>query len=227
MSIKELVGALPPTSHTPLDTVHVHLLIGQIQLNNGNAAGAFNLFALAAQSGKPQALNMLGRAYEQGWGVKRSAAHAVLYFQSAAEQDYGWAYFNLADLYLAGDGVPQDTEKAFTYYVQAARKGVSKALNMLGTLHENGSIAGQADLEKACQYFKAGAEAGDCWAAFNMGRILYTHQKYDQAAQWFEYSLPLGFMAYWQALKMFLLEHDGLFLKEVYQKTIQFCEPRT
>lgn len=203
MTTKNLVGALCSPSPDP-DGPEVQLLIGQMYLNKGQFAQAFGMFAVAAQSGQAQALTMLGRAYEQGWGVKRSVAQAVKYFMAAAEQGDGWACFNLGDLYLSGDGLEENPELAFQYYVQAACKGVSKALNMLGTLCENGMLTAQPDKAQARLYFKAGAEAQDCWAAFNMGRLALEEEDYVSAAQWFECSLPHGFPDYWRTVELFL-----------------------
>lgn len=203
MLINDLVEEIPSTNH-PLDSTEVQLLLGQMYLNKSQFSQAFSMFAVAAQSGQPQALNMLGRAYEQGWGVTRSVVQAVKYFEAAAEQGYGWAHFNLGDLYLSGDGLSHNLERAFQHYVQAACCGVNKALNMLGTLYENGLVTGQPDQETARLYFLAGAEAQDCWAAFNMGRLALEDQKHTSAAYWFEQSLMCGFPAYWIFIKNYL-----------------------
>ncbi|GAA09001.1 hypothetical protein ATPR_2005 [Acetobacter tropicalis NBRC 101654] len=213
METNDLVRDTSLTRKQP-DNVEVQLLIGQMYLNKGAFAEAFDMFVVAAQSGQPQTLNMLGRAYEQGWGVTRSVAHAIKYFESAADQGDGWACFNLGDLYLAGDGVEANPQLAFRYYVQAARSGVNKALNMLGTLCESGLATGQPDKEKARLYFQAGAEAEDCWAAFNIGRICLEEKNDKKALYWFERSLSYGFPAYWQMLEVFLSKTRlPLFLK--------------
>ena len=101
MQLNDLVGGAPPTGLSP-DTTEVQLLLGQMYLNKGEFTQAFGMFAVAAQSGQAKALNMLGRAYEQGWGVPRSVVQALTYFEAAAVHDYGWAHFNLGDLYLSG-----------------------------------------------------------------------------------------------------------------------------
>lgn len=185
------------------DMVEVQLLLGQVHLDRGEFPRAFEMFWAAAQSGQPRALNMLGRAYEQGWGVTRNIQHAVTYFDAAARVGDYWAEFNLGDIHLAGDGVPADATRAYRHYVAAARGGIAKALNMLGLFHEMG-IQDAPDPQGARLFFQAGAAGGDCWACLNMGRLCLDENDVPAAVQWFERSLSLGFPDYWCSLEMFL-----------------------
>ncbi|QHI95957.1 sel1 repeat family protein [Aristophania vespae] len=197
------MGACAP-SLKDLDHVELQLLLGQISLNKGDDRHAFEMFALAARSGRAKALNMLGRAYERGWGVKRNPTQAIKYFDYAAQKGEGWANFNLADLYLSGDGVACDPKQAFAHYVLAAQRGVNKALNMLGILHEQGMVTGKKDFDAACLYFTAGAEGGDCWAAFNRGRLAAEKKEYNDASFWLRRSLSLEFPGSCYAIKDYL-----------------------
>ena len=88
--------------------VQAQLLLGQMHVDRGWLAEAFPYFEAAARSGHPVAVNMLGRAYERGWGVPRNPAQAAAYFETAAARGETWAMFNLADLLLLGDGVPKN-----------------------------------------------------------------------------------------------------------------------
>ncbi|GAN59067.1 hypothetical protein ACI01nite_15330 [Acetobacter cibinongensis] len=208
-----LVGNILSTSQK-FDNTEAQLLLGQIALNNGSFVEAFNFFSRAAQSGQAQALNMLGRAYEKGWGVPRSAPLAMKYYEAAATQGYGWAYFNLGDLYLAGDGLLPNPVKAFECYAKAACHGVNKALNMLGTLCETGVGTQPPDKEKARQYFLAGAHVRDCWAAFNLGRLYMQEKDQTTAALWFEASLADGYPDYWSFMHQYLIQnHSQVFRK--------------
>ncbi|WP_086650993.1 tetratricopeptide repeat protein [Acetobacter cibinongensis] len=197
------------------DNTEAQLLLGQIALNNGSFVEAFNFFSIAAQSGQAHALNMLGRAYEKGWGVPRSAPLAMRYFEAAAIQGYGWAYFNLGDLYLAGDGLLPNPVKAFECYVKAACHGVNKALNMLGTLCETGVGTQLPDKEKARQYFLAGAHVRDCWAAFNLGRLYMQEKDQFTAALWFEASLAYGYPGYWSFIHQYLIQNESQVFRKI------------
>ncbi|MFT8952072.1 MULTISPECIES: tetratricopeptide repeat protein [unclassified Gluconobacter] len=171
--------------------VQAQLLLGQMHVDTGRFADAFPYFEAAARSGHPTALNMLGRAYERGWGVVRNTGQAALYFEEAAQLGDAWAMFNLADLLLLGDGVPKDRARAYRLYVFSAEKGNAKALNMLGLLHEEG-IAGTPDLEGAKIFFQAAAEGGDCWAEINLSRLALAHQDIAAAASCLQRALKTG-----------------------------------
>ncbi|WP_438383307.1 tetratricopeptide repeat protein [Asaia sp. BMEF1] len=153
------------------ERLQAELYLAQWHLDRGAVHEAYRLFVQAAQSRHPTALNMLGRAYEQGWGVVRDVVLARSLFEAAADGGEGWAFYNLADLYLLGDGVTRDKAQAYIYYVEAARRGVSKAFNMLGLLHEEGYGAVAASYDYACHYFEAGSACGDEAARTNLARM--------------------------------------------------------
>ncbi|MFT8418989.1 MAG: tetratricopeptide repeat protein [Acetobacter sp.] len=184
-----------------LSPVDAQLVLAQIYLDRGQMHAAFTMLAVAARSGDAKALNMLGRAYERGWGVAPDPLLAIPYFEMAARQNYGWAFFNLADLYLAGRGVPRDVGRAYALYVRAAQAGVGKALNMLGLLHEDHAPAGT---QAARQYYTAAAEAGDCWGALNMARLALQDGNILVAQEFFHKTLQSGFGACFMAMKELL-----------------------
>ncbi|MBL7238990.1 sel1 repeat family protein [Komagataeibacter rhaeticus] len=195
--------ALNARNHVPGATaaqvVETQLMLGQIHLDRGMMEEAFLMFEAAARSHDPRALNMLGRAYERGWGTARNAARAALYFAEAARQDYGWAAFNLADLYLAGRGVAADPDRAGRLYVRAARGGVAKALTMLGLLVEDGVIH-TSHASPAASLFHAAAMGGDCWGALNLGRLHLSRHDAPAARPWLERALAHGFDDVFRAL---------------------------
>ncbi len=170
--------------------VKAQLILAQTHLDAGCREDAFSCFGIAARSGHPVALNMLGRAYERGWGVKRNPAMAARCFETATEGGDGWAMFNLADLFLAGDGVPKNPQRAYRLYVDAARTGNAKALNMLGIMHEDGTApGGEPDPDVAHQFYQAAAEGGDCWAWLNLARLALDRGARSEAAESLEKAL--------------------------------------
>ena len=205
--ITNLSGREPTHPGNNLDRVDIQLLLGQISLDRGDLPHAFAMFATAAQSSRPRALNMLGRAYERGWGVERNVARALEYFEAAARAGDGWAHFNMGDLYLTGDGIPRDLSRAYGHYLRAARRGVAKALNMLGLMHEK-DLPNGPDPDGARLFFEAAADNGDCWACLNLGRLCLDRNDRQAAALWFERSLPLGFAQYWLVLEEVLTDQQ-------------------
>lgn len=172
------------------EQVKAQLILAQTHFDAGRQEDAFSCFGIAARSGHPVALNMLGRAYERGWGVKRNPVMAARCFESAIGGGDGWAMFNLADLFLAGDGVPKNEQLAYRLYVDAARTGNAKALNMLGIMHENGTapVSGP-DPAGAYEFYQAAAEGGDCWAWLNLARFALDRGACSEAARLLEKAL--------------------------------------
>lgn len=207
-----------------LSPVEGQLMLAQIYLDRQQMQAAFSMIEVAARSGDAQALNMLGRAYERGWGVTPNPQLAMQYFEMAASQNYGWAFFNLADLYLAGHGTPRDVGRAYTLYVKAAQAGVAKALNMIGLLQEDQSPAG---VVAARQYYRAAAEAGDCWGALNMARLALQEGDTRSAQVFFQKTLETGFDACFDAMKKLLAFMPAPYQADLLAQTEERLRPRS
>ncbi|PYD81433.1 sel1 repeat family protein [Komagataeibacter oboediens] len=183
----------------PISVVETQLMLGQIHLDHGRLQDAFMMFEAAARSGEPRAVNMLGRAYERGWGTACNPAAAAMYFHEAAYAGDPWAAFNLADLYMAGRGVTGDPNRACGLYVMAARGGVAKALTMLGLLAEDGTCA-VLSRQSARMFFHAAAMGGDCWGALNLGRLRLAAGNGPAATHWIRMALEHGFSDVFRAI---------------------------
>ncbi|WP_218059672.1 tetratricopeptide repeat protein [Thioclava sp. SK-1] len=183
------------------------LALGQICVDQGDAAGAYDAFAAAARAGDPRGYNMLGRYFQCGWGGSIDGVRAAQYFRKAAELGDVWALFNLADLHLQGLGVSQNPQKALGLYRRAAEHGLAKAQNMLGIFYETGQHVSQ-DLDRACDLFDAAAKGGDCWGFFNLGRLFLAEAQHEAAQGAFRASLAVGYPGYWHVLADRLAGHD-------------------
>lgn len=188
------------------------LALAQMHLDRGEEAEALVWLRIAARSGDPRALNMLGRAHERGWGMTADPRKAAAYFRKAADGGDVWALFNLADLHCRGEGVEQDDAAACRLYAEAARQGLGKALNMLGLLHEEGRGVARSR-EAARQLFEAGAESGDCWAAFNAARLQIEDGDVSCALSLLERALETGFADFHRHMAALLRDHPDLRLR--------------
>lgn len=188
------------------DVVEVQLALGQAELDAGRPEKAFDWFTIAARGGDARAHNMLGRAFELGWGVEASAEQAHAHYRHAAGQGDVWAMFNLADL-LMRSGPDRDGEgEAFMLYTAAARLGHVKSMNMIGLFYEDGRGV-EPDREMARRFFEAGAEGGDCWAAYNCARLALAVDDAGSAVKWLEHCLETGFPGFWQEIWPELARH--------------------
>lgn len=187
------------TAENQQTLVEVQLGLAQLHIDRQEYASALDLLRAAARARDARAINMLGRAYERGWGVPPDAALAAAYYREAAELGDAWAKFNLADLYLRGAGVEQNDAEAHALYLEAAGQGHAKSLNMLGLVHEDGHVVPQ-NKHYALEFYLAGAEQGDCWAHLNAARLLMEQGKTAEAFSLLERSLQYGFEDYYRNL---------------------------
>lgn len=115
-----------------------------------------------AEAGNLRALNMMGGAYENGWGVPVEADLALEYYRRAAEGGYPLAMFNLGFLY--GGGVPDlmagDLILARAWYGRAAALDYGPAIGNYGVMLFDGA-GGPTERERARAMFERGADLGD------------------------------------------------------------------
>ncbi len=144
---------------------------------------AFGWFMRAAAQHHLMALNMVGRCYDLGWGAGVDKARAAECYRVAAERGLDWAMYNYATLLALGDGVAEDKPAALAWLERAAALGNAKAVNFVGSFHEDG-WATPRDLAKAAEHYARAAEGGDFRAAFNHARMLGAAGRIDEALAW-------------------------------------------
>lgn len=77
----------------------------------------------AAYAGQANALNQLGEMYEQGNNVTKDYKSAFGFYLMGALKGDAKSQFNVARLYFAGKGAPQDYENGLKWMSRAARQG--------------------------------------------------------------------------------------------------------
>ncbi|HEX2147579.1 MAG TPA: SEL1-like repeat protein, partial [Pseudorhizobium sp.] len=96
--------------------------------------------------------------------------------------------YRLGNLFEKGNGIPQDLDRAMTYYAQAAEAGNASAMHNLAVLNAS-SVKGEPDYPAAVEWFKKAAELGVSDSQFNLA-ILYargngTAQNLGESYKWF------------------------------------------
>ena len=162
-------------------------IYGQMLLDgNGvarDAAAAFDWFKRAAAQHHVMALNMVGRCYDLGWGTPVMKDRAAECFRLAAEQGLDWAMYNYATLLALGEGVSEDKAAALDWLEKAARLGNAKAINFLGSFHEDGWVVPR-DMAQAARLYARAAHGGDFRGCFNHARMLGEKGRIDEALGW-------------------------------------------
>ncbi len=158
-------------------------VLGQMLLDAGDPREGFAWFNKAATQGHLMALNMVGRCYDLGWGTPVDKARAAECFRVAAERGLDWGMYNYATALALGDGVAEDKAAALAWFERAAAQGNAKAVNYIGSFHEDGWVVPR-DLAKAAECYARAAEGGDFRGQFNHARMLAESGELDAARSW-------------------------------------------
>jgi len=162
-------------------------VFGQMLLDSAGVeqdeAAALGWFVRAAAQHHLMAINMVGRCYDLGWGTAPDKARAAQCYRIAAERGLDWGMYNYATLLALGDGVAEDKAAALDWFGKAAKLGNAKAINFVGSFHEDGWVVPR-DIEKAARLYARAAEGGDFRGAFNHARMLGAAGQIDEAIGW-------------------------------------------
>jgi TPR repeat protein len=162
-------------------------VLGQMLLDGAEVKkderAAFRWFLRAAGRQHLMALNMVGRCYDLGWGTRIDKARAAECFRIAAERGLDWAMYNYATLLTLGHGVAEDKAAALAWFEKAAALGNAKAINFVGSFHEDGWVVPR-NLDKAADCYRRAAEGGDFRGQFNHARMLIARGHTDLALLW-------------------------------------------
>jgi TPR repeat protein len=145
----------------------------------------------AARDGEVEAMNMVGRCHENGWGVPANTALAAVWYDKAASRGDAWAQYNLGHLLLDGNGVAQDHAVAFGWYTRAASQGHARAMNLVAVCHERGWGTPQ-DAAQAAAWYQRSAEAGYFRGEFNYATLLLAKGQKQAARIWFQRAAAHG-----------------------------------
>src|SRR5579862_7107904 len=73
---------------------------------------AYGWFARDAESGDAEAMNMLGRCHENGWGTPVDLELAAASYHASARGGHSWGQYNFGNLLFDGRGVRSDPARA-------------------------------------------------------------------------------------------------------------------
>jgi TPR repeat protein len=155
------------------------------------AQGAAASQRAAASQGTADALNMVGRCHDNGWGTPESPTTAARYYGSAAAMEHAWAQYNLGHLYLDGRGVERNFDKAYELYRRAADQGHARAMNLVGRCAEEGWGTSRAP-RAAADWYRRSAHAGYFRGQYNWATVLLKAGHIEEAARWFEHAAVGG-----------------------------------
>ncbi|ESQ75778.1 hypothetical protein ABAC402_07370 [Asticcacaulis sp. AC402] len=89
----------------------------------------------------------LADAYDDGDGVAKDRALALVWFKAAANYGDAEAQYEMGRAYLLGQGVPRDTAQAADWLRKSAEQGYGPAQVMFGFLYEDGEGVPRDDVQ--------------------------------------------------------------------------------
>jgi TPR repeat protein len=151
------------------------------------------LFALILLVAYTAIADMAARA-ETLPGATRESLQRQL-FRAANEANDPDVMYLTGLMFDRGEGVPQDYQEAFRWYVLAAGAGQLGAMNSLGLMYALGHGVSQ-DHSEAMKWWTKAAEGGSIAALTNIATTYYTglgvQQSYPEAAKWFQLAADKG-----------------------------------
>jgi TPR repeat protein len=105
-----------------------------------------------------------------------------------AKKDIVGAQHNVADMYVAGQGVSKNNKEAVKWYKAAAENGLSRSARLLGSSYQFGYFTEINDKDSFAWYLKA-AQLGDPVVQEWVGNMyedgIGTQQSYEKALYWY------------------------------------------
>jgi TPR repeat protein len=135
--------------------------------------------------GDGEAMNMVARCYENGWGAPIDLVVAAGWYRLSAEAGHDWGEYNYANMLFDGRGVGRDLEEAVGWYRRASAQGHTRAMNLLARCCEEG-WGTPRDAAQAADWYRRSAEGGYFRAQFNHATLLAGAGRLDEAVVWFQ-----------------------------------------
>jgi uncharacterized protein len=115
--------------------------------------------------------------------------------KSLGEQGNAKAQHNLGAMYLNGQGVKKDVEKALRWFTKAAEQGLVVAQHNLGTLFLQGADPLPPDHIEAAHWFTKAAMQGDPRSQYSLGALYFegvgVEKNLEKAYIWISLSLQV------------------------------------
>jgi TPR repeat protein len=137
---------------------------------------SFKHYKIAAEAGpstsQANAEYQVGRAYDEGIGVRRDRRQALLWIRKAAKHDSAHALSWLGWNLLAG-GAAKDRKRGFEMVLAAASRGEPFAQYAVGVCYEKGEGV-RVDTRAAFRWYLRAAKRGYAPAADELSRVYGT-----------------------------------------------------
>ena len=123
-----------------------------------------------ANQGDPEAQTLLGFLYSgtRHGDFRKNYKQSFSWISMAAEQDYTKAQLAMAEMYRAGEVVPENARKAKVWYEKASEKGNLDGINGLARLYRYG-VGVRKDYKQAFALYQQAAQKNHLPSQVGMG----------------------------------------------------------
>lgn len=142
----------------------------------------------AALNGHPAAQLAMGKYYEHGLGVNKSAVLAAEFYSYAVRQGLFNANAALAALYLSGELGKVDYEKARQILIPAIKANHAHSCTLMGYICENAQPDDEESRQLAGVYYRRARNLGDAEGAVNYGDWLIRHKRVSEALDVYKFA---------------------------------------
>ncbi len=115
-------------------------LVADVKFLENDYKTAAEMYLEGAREGDALASFNYGYCLWRGFGVKKNSHEAKSFFAFSKEMNGGEASYNLAVMYIKGDGVGKDYKKAVEYMALSANQGCIEAQLYMGVAHTQGCV---------------------------------------------------------------------------------------
>lgn len=123
-----------------------------------------------ARLGEPEAVFLMGTAFDEGLGEREDPRAAAEFFRQAADVGHVLSQHNLGNLHAAGRGVVQDPALAVRWWTLAAEQGDAITQLRLGEAYEAGNGV-ERDIPTAARWYTEAAQRGNVAAREALARL--------------------------------------------------------
>ena len=150
-----------PTDQEPSSKKNKLIFIGIVAILI-SVIGYFSFSYYKNERLKDAINNFNNKEYEKAYNI----------FNSFLLQENAEAQYYLGRMYLRGNYLKTDYDKAFTLAKASAEQGNDKGLNLVGVIYENG-LGTEKNIKKAIEYFTKASQLANANAYCNLGVIYY------------------------------------------------------
>lgn len=172
-----------------------------------STAPALEYIETAFKQGRPSGIYYMAYLYEEGIGVSQDINQAMELYQGVLEMKELSRYdayltdaarTRIGILYVEGQGIPQDYEKALSSFKASAKNGYAVAQYYMGQMYENG-YGVDRDYETAYDWYYKAAEQDFAPALNQLGYLFYkgngVEANLDQAVYYHKLAAMQGYAA--------------------------------